>query len=278
MKRKLFISIMIFAGIWLFLHINNSWLQTTSYTVESERIPQAFDGLKIVQLSDLHDATFGEEQADLAKKVESLKPDLIFLTGDIIDSNRYNLANTLNLVEKLVKISDVFYVTGNHEVAINQVSEISEALQALGVKRLRNESRIISVNGEEIAIAGIDDPLMRNMETSEVVVGESIDIASENVPSDAYTLLLSHRPEVFDVYADKKVDLVFTGHAHGGQIRIPGLGGMIAPSQGWFPSYTSGKHEQGMTTMIVNRGLGNSLFPFRILNRPEIVILTLKSS
>ncbi|CAM4074942.1 metallophosphoesterase [Lederbergia lenta] len=278
MKRKLFIFILLIAGIWIFLYVNNTWLQTTSYTIQSNRIPKAFDNLTIVQLSDLHDATFGEKQTDLANKVKKLKPDLIFLTGDLVDSNRYNLTNSIHLVEQLVAIADVYYVTGNHEVAVNQVDEIKDALHSLGVKSLTNEAKMITHNGEEISIIGINDPLMNGLGDTETTIGDFMDEALANVPQDTYKLLLSHRPEAFDMYVKKEVDLVFTGHAHGGQFRLPGIGGLVAPGQGWFPAYTAGSHERGITTMLVNRGLGNSLIPFRILNRPEIIIVTLKST
>lgn len=277
MKRKIIIFIVLVGLVWAFLHINNNWLQTTEYIIESERIPSSFDGMKIVQLSDLHDATFGDKQIKLVDKVKNLNPDFIFITGDLIDSNRYKLQNSLDLVEQLTDFAEVFYVTGNHEVAVNEVDEITGALESLGVFVLKNEAVTIEQNGEILLIAGIEDPLMKVTDETEVAVANSIDIAMEGMPKNAYTLLLSHRPEVFDIYVEKEMDVTFSGHAHGGQVRIPGLGGVIAPGQGWFPTYTSGKHEQGNTTMFVSRGLGNSIIPFRILNRPEIIAVTLKS-
>lgn len=278
MKRKWMILVLTVAVIWLFLYMNNHWLQTTTYTVESERLPQAFAGLTIVQVSDLHDARFGKQQSKLVEKVKRQQPDLIFLTGDLIDSNRYDLARSLEAVEQLVALADVYYVTGNHEVAVNQVDEIKSALVSLGVHVLTNEAHILTKAGEQIAIAGVDDPLMRATELPEVPVSDYVDEALLHIPEDMFTLLLSHRPEVFTVYGEKAVDVVFTGHAHGGQVRIPGVGGLIAPGQGWLPDYTAGKHETGNASMIISRGLGNSIVPFRILNRPEIVVVKLKRS
>jgi len=276
MKTKITVLILVIACIWIFLYMNNHWLQESSYEIQSDRIPQAFDGLKIVQLSDLHDATFGEGQTKLAEKVKKLDPDLIFLTGDFIDSNRYNLENSLDLIEKLVDITDVYYVTGNHEVAINRVGGIMNAFQSKGVHVLNNKTEILSVNGEQLALSGVEDPLMKGMELPEEAVEKSMKRAYSKVSSHTYRILLSHRPEVFDVYIEQEVDLVLTGHAHGGQIRIPGVGGLIAPGQGWMPKYTAGKHTSGVTTMIVNRGLGNSIIPYRVFNRPEIVVVTLR--
>ena len=277
MIRKLLQFTLFVAAVWIFLYINNNWIQTSTYIIETERVPPAFDGLTIVQLSDLHDATFGDKQSKLVEKVRKTNPDLVFITGDFIDSNRYDLQNSLDLVEQLTTFTSVYYVTGNHEVAINKVDEIKDALTSLGVRVMANEGEMLTRDGNAIAIVGIEDPLMRSTEIPEVVVGESLDRAMEQIPPQTYKLLLSHRPEVFDVYINKEVDLVFTGHAHGGQVRIPGVGGLIAPGQGWFPLYTAGKHTTGITNMVVSRGLGNSIMPFRIFNRPEIVVMTLKS-
>ncbi|MFK4998595.1 metallophosphoesterase [Bacillus sp. N9] len=277
MKRIIIITLILIIACYLFLHINNKWLQTTFYTIESKRIPQSFDGLTIVQLSDLHDATFGKQQWALINKVKKLNPDLIFLQ-DLIDSNRYDLENSLQLIKQLVTMTDVYYVTGNHEVAVNEVEQIKHELTKLGVHVMTNEAKRLTRNGEEIVLAGIDDPLMKNQFAPHIVVDEMIDQALTGAPRGEYTILLSHRPEVFDVYIDQQLDLVFTGHAHGGQLRLPGFGGLIAPGQGWFPSYTSGKHQRGITEMIINRGLGNSIFPYRIFNRPEIVVATLRHS
>lgn len=276
MISKLAKLLLFVAFVWIFLYANNHWLQVSSYDISSERIPESFDGLVIVQISDLHDAEFGKEQMELAEKVKKLNPDFIFLTGDLIDSNRYDLEKSLNLVRKLAGITDIFYVTGNHEVAVNRVEEITGALESIGVNVLKNESIVIERNGERLAIAGIEDPLMKPAEQTEKTIAKSMDIALNGIPDQTYRVLLSHRPEVFDVYVDRQVDLIFTGHAHGGQLRIPGIGGLIAPGQGWFPKYTSGLHTKGITTMAVSRGLGNSLIPYRIFNRPEIVVATLR--
>ncbi|WP_062106622.1 metallophosphoesterase [Bacillus niameyensis] len=278
MKKKIVRILVVILFLWAFLEVNNSWLQTTDYEIESERIPGAFDGLKIVQVSDLHDAQFGDNQSRLAKKIKKLDPDFVFLTGDFIDSRRYDLQNSLDFVEQIIDFTEVFYVLGNHEVAVNEVGEITDALSSLGVHVLRNQAITIEKNNEKIAIAGVDDPLMRAQSLPEDVMVEMLDEALSTVPDETYTLLLSHRPEIFDVYVNDQVDLVFSGHAHGGQIRIPGIGGLIAPGQGLFPAYTAGKHEQGQTTMLVSRGLGNSLFPFRIFNLPELVVVTLRTS
>lgn len=277
MFRKLLLLIAVIVAIAVFLYANNHWLQTTEYTIESPKIPESFDGFRIVQLSDLHDSLFGEGQEKLVRKVEKLSPDVVFVTGDLIDSNRYNLEQSLELVEKLVQFTDVYYVTGNHEVATQRVEEIEAAVRSVGAHVLSDESVKLTKNGESMALIGIEDPLTRSVTEDPEFVRDAIEEASKNVPEDEYKILLSHRPEFFDTYVQMGMDITFSGHAHGGQVRIPGVGGLNAPGQGWFPEYTSGRHISGEYSMIISRGLGNSIFQYRVFNRPEIVFVTLSS-
>ncbi|ANU09825.1 metallophosphoesterase ykuE [Planococcus antarcticus DSM 14505] len=271
--KKLTVFILIVLLIWSGIWISNKWVQTTEYTVTSEKLPEAFDGTRIVQVSDLHNATFGRNQSSLIEKVEAAGPDAIFLTGDLVDSNRYDLGASLVLVDALVEMSSVYYVTGNHEVASNQVAEIASALRERGVVVLADESVEWEKAGATIQVAGIDDPLM----VPDIHEDEATQNSLEHAQlTDDFTLLLAHRPEYLSVYAEEEVDVVFSGHAHGGQIRIPGLGGLIAPGQGWFPKVTEGIFEKDQTEMVVSRGLGNSTFPVRIFNLPEVVVVTLE--
>ena len=270
MKKLLKFIVFIFA-VYVFFYVNNHWIVTTEHTYESEKVPASFDGYRITQVTDLHDATFGDKQLNLVEKVRATNPDAIFITGDLVDSRRYNLQNSLQAVEQFVDFADVYYVLGNHEVALNNMEEIYAALSELGVRVLPNEAVVFERDGERLAIAGIEDPLMGQ------TVPAMLDEAIGSVVDDTFTMLLSHRPEQFDSYVNQEIDLVFTGHAHGGQIRLPFIGGLFAPSQGMLPTYTAGVFEEDETTMIVGRGLGNSVFPFRIFNLPEIVTVELHS-
>ena len=270
MFKKLVKYILVIASLIVFLYVNNNWLTVSNQTVESSQIPASFDGYRIVQVSDLHDATFGENQQRLVNKIQQEKPDMIVITGDIIDSNRYDLQNSLDLIDQIVELADVYYVTGNHEVATNDVDRIKEQLTARGVRVLSNETLTIKRDGETISLTGIEDPLMGDV-SSEM-------IAASNVPSDAFTLLLAHRPEDFQAYVDAGIDVTLSGHAHGGQFRIPFVGGLVAPGQGYFPKFTAGIYEQDQSKLIVSRGLGNSIIPIRLFNLPEIVVVTLKSN
>ena len=270
MFRKLLKIPLTVVLIIAFFHINNSWLTVSNHTIESSKIPATFDGYRILQISDLHDATFGENQQSLVRKIRKAKPDIIVITGDLIDSNRYNLENSMNVVDQIVELADVYYVTGNHEVATNDIDRIKEVLTASGVRVLSNETVKITRDGSSISLSGIEDPLM-GQEAAEM-------IDTSNVSSDLFKVLLAHRPEDFQAYADAGIDVTFSGHAHGGQFRIPFVGGLVAPGQGYFPEYTAGIHEQGESKLVVSRGLGNSIIPIRLFNLPEIIVVTLKSN
>lgn len=263
--KKLLKLVLFVAAVYVFLYVNNNWMMTTELVYESEKIPESFHGYRVTQITDLHDATFGKNQSRLVEKVRATKPDVIFITGDLVDSRRYDLQNSLQAVEQFVEIADVYYVLGNHEVALNLMDEIYLALTDLGVHVLPNDAVVLERDGERIAIAGIEDPLMGRP------VSEMIDQAMKDVDDGLFTMLLSHRPEQFETYVEKEMDYVFTGHAHGGQVRLPFIGGLVAPSQGLLPKYTAGIFEKNDTTMVISRGLGNSVFPYRIFNLPQLI-------
>jgi len=269
--KKLFKLLAWIVGICLFLYVNNHWIVITERTYENKKIPRQFDGFRITQISDLHDALFGENQEKLIEKVRKTNPDVILITGDLIDSNRYDLEQSLMAVRGFVNIADVYYVIGNHEVAVNRVEEIYDALEGMGVHILPNAAAMVERAGEAIAIAGIEDPL--NGVDTQTMLNKAL----SDVPERLFTVLLAHRPEKFGIYAKNEIDLVFSGHAHGGQIRLPFVGGLVAPGQGFFPEYTAGFYKKIDTTMNVNRGLGNSGAPFRIFNFPEISVVELKA-
>ncbi|WP_253724347.1 metallophosphoesterase [Sporosarcina sp. HYO08] len=250
-------------------------MKTTWYEVISEKIPESVAPFRIVQLSDVHDSMFGENHEQVVRKVKMITPHAIFITGDLIDSNRYNLEQSLQLIRALQYVAPLYYVTGNHEIATNDTDHIKEELQLLGVHVLSNEAMVINtLENELIAIGGIEDPLSSVLEEKDAIQ-LAIQEAFRHVPDTTFKMLLSHRPEHFDLYAENHVDLTFSGHAHGGQFRIPGIGGLIAPGQGWFPKFTSGIYERNDHQMVVSRGLGNSIIPIRLFNQPEIVVVTL---
>jgi predicted MPP superfamily phosphohydrolase len=189
----------------------------------------------------------------------------------LIDARRYEEQVSLTLMKRLVAIAPTYFVTGNHEWSSGQFAALEGKQRDAGVQVLRNEAMQLTRAAASIRLLGIDDPLGSYDEGN--TVASAITSAA---PENAFTLLLSHRPEWFSVYVNLGVDVVFSGHAHGGQVRIPFVGGLIAPNQGWLPAYTAGAHQNEATTMIVSRGLGNSVIPQRVFNRPEIVVVTLR--
>lgn len=274
-KRILILLVIILVSFGVFLYKENTTIGVTQLEINSSKLPQSFNGFTIVQLSDIHDSKFGENNFQLVNEVKAQFPDAIFITGDFIDRNRYNLEQSLEIIKQLQFVAPLYYVTGNHEISSNDVDHIKTELTQLGVHVLSDESLVIEKTPtEKIAIGGIEDPLSSTMVERDFVK-EAIDRTFADVPEEMFKLLLSHRPEQFEVYVDRKIDLVFSGHAHGGQFRLPGVGGIVAPGQGWFPKYTSGIHEMNESQMIVSRGLGNSIVPIRVFNQPEIVVATL---
>ena len=277
-KRWLFLLIGL-ALLLYFFHFQNNSIVTSEYTISSDKVPHHFNGFKIVQLSDLHSKSFGNDQSDLVNKVKKSQADLILFTGDLVDSNRYNEESSLILMEKLVEIAPVYYVTGNHEWWSGQFNTLEKQLNNIGVHVMRNTSEEMTIETDSIQIIGIDDPAnVKESNGERSKTEENIVKSMQNIKeNDDFQILLSHRPELLSLYSEYEFDVVFSGHAHGGQFRLPFVGGLMAPDQGLFPTYTSGTYKLDNTTMIVNRGLGNSIIPLRIFNRPEIVVVTLNT-
>lgn len=223
-----------------------------------------------------HSLRQGNEK--LLKIIEAAKPDIIAVTGDIVDSRRTNTEIALKFLEKALSIAPVYYVTGNHEFRIDNTESFLDEIKSLGVAILENERIILNKENQKISLCGIHDPYV----SSGYPLGDETPAVSRSLEdlqsSDAFTVLLSHRPEFFDIYAEHGFNLVLSGHAHGGQFRFPFVGGFIAPGQGLFPEYDSGLYKKDDTSMIVSRGLGNSIIPLRLFNRPEIVTIVLSAN
>lgn len=271
-KRRLYISILIIFLSWLYF--GNYTLQTTKLTISDKKLPDSFNGFKIAHLSDVHNKDWGDT---LIEPIEVYNPDIIVITGDLIDSSTDDMNRTSSLIQKLTRIAEVYFVSGNHEASSDLYNELEALLVDEGAIVLKNKSIKYKRNNQEIRIVGIEDPsfISRSSmlkEQEAVIENHLYELMFEN---NQYTLLLSHRPELFELYVQNDVNLVLSGHAHGGQFRFPFIGGLIAPNQGLFPAYTSGIYEEGKTRMIVSRGLGNSIIPIRVNNRPEIIFIEL---
>lgn len=280
MPKKKKILLAVCAAVLLPLLIWTIWsntaLQLTEFTIQSPEISEAFDGFRIAQVSDLHNGGLAEK---VLTKLRSLQPDIIAITGDLIDSRHTDVAAALDFVEQAVVIAPCYYVTGNHESRIlEEYALLKTGLLALGVTVLENSSVTLERDGETITILGIQDPAFeadywRVMEAD--VVEKYLNPLSRE---SGFSILLSHRPEFMDLYAQYSIDLVLSGHVHGGQFRLPVLGGLFGPGQGFFPKYDSGLYEEGNTRMIVSRGIGNSVIPLRFNNCPEVILITLTCS
>lgn len=262
-----------------FIIADNYNVRATEYTVEAATLPKSFDNFKIVQISDLHNTEFGKDNEKLLKIIKEQNPDVVVVTGDTIDGFFTNIQTPIKLFEEVLEICDVYLVVGNHEIRSDSTLyfDFLDTLTEMGVVVLKDESAYIEKNGEKIQVIGLNDASNYKAvygDTYKEALTEAINTLDEE---DAFTVLLSHHPELFKEYAKTDVDLVFSGHAHGGQVRIPFLGGIIAPDQGVLPQYTEGSFTENNTTMIVSRGLGNSIIPLRINNPPEVVVVNLKA-
>ncbi len=277
-KGVAFLLLAVFLAVFiLWIAWGNRALTLTRYTLSSERLPKEFDGFTIAQVSDLHNAELGEENKTLLKMLKNAAPDLIAMTGDLVDSRKTDTEIALRFALEAAKIAPCYYVTGNHEARLTQAEyeNLEQGLLNAGVTILHDREERITIGDSSISLIGIDD-----MRFTEKYGGTDTEMQASKIKalsSGGYTLLLSHRPEFFKSYVRAGVDLVLSGHAHGGQFRLPVIGGVFAPNQGLFPKYDSGVFTDGNTNMIVSRGIGNSLFPFRINNRPETVLIELKS-
>lgn len=262
------------------LAIGNNHLQTSSFEVESARLPASFEGYCIVQVSDLHGHHFGANHSRLLEAIRRAKPDLIAVTGDLTRAGMWRPAYVDGLARELRDIAPAYYVTGNHDHYAGDLSRLLQVLECEGVLPLSGTSVAISRGSESIVVAGIDDPRSygRDEETREAD-GRWVSALGRlraSIGRENYSVLLSHRPEALAEYERLGFDLVLSGHAHGGQVRLPLLGPLYAPDQGWLPPLAAGVHRRGATTLVVSRGLGNSTMPLRVLNRPELVVVRLR--
>lgn len=267
MRRTLTLLVIIALTLGLLLWGNKA-LQTSTYTVTSTQLPQEFEGYTIAQVSDLHNAEFGDGNQKLLDRIREANPNIIVLTGDLVDSHKTDTALALNFARQASTIAPTYYITGNHEAWLGEGLDLFlTQLAAAGVTILRDQATDLHYQGASITLAGLDDPDAATQPTAQRL--------QPLVNPQDYEILLAHRPEDIQLYASAGADLVLSGHAHGGQIRLPIVGGLVAPGQGFLPTYDAGTYREGTTTMVVSRGLGNSLVPLRINNRPELVVITL---
>ena len=309
--KRLLIGAGILAGLFCLNYWMNHQIFVRHMKIESASLPEEFQDFQIVQLTDIHSIRSQEQMEKILKKVRKEQPEVIVVTGDLVDSDYYtNSANviaaeaenevtaefeiaeaipdiaTLQLMEELLTIAPVYMVYGNHEMILLDDPEnnpLKVAMEEAGVVLLNHEKVRLEKKGEFIWLTGVQDPIVLYKDPLFADSGNNnrerlaaeLDYVLEDVKEEDYVVLLSHRPEYFEMYTEYPVDLALTGHAHGGQIRIPFIGGLYAPSQGWFPKYTSGLYEDGNFKMITSRGIGDSKKLMRVFNPPEIISVQL---
>ena len=254
-------------------------MQLNRFTVTSSLLPPEFDGMSIAVVSDLHNAVFGDDNEELINMLKEADPDIIAITGDIVDSRRTDVDAAVSFAVQAAGTAPCYYVTGNHEARIpqEQYNRLEKGLTDAGVIVLHNEQITVEKDGARLLIAGMDDPDYFSPTGALPGTASQPDdtVLNNLIEPGSYNILLAHKPEYFNNYCTAGAQLVLSGHAHGGQFRLPFIGGLVAPGQGLFPEYDSGLYEQGGTVMAVSRGLGNSIIPLRVNNRPEIMLITL---
>lgn len=282
-KNKLKIIIILLLGLLLVSIVDNNSISTNYYNISSKKIPRDFDNFKILQISDLHNKDFpevfykGKDEANksiynpkLIDLINAEDPDIIIVTGDLIDSRSPDEDIALDLLNNITNKYPVYYISGNHEERSGKSDYYKEIILKSGAKVLANETIDLYIEDSKISLTGVDDYIS-------FTDYRQFKNTLRDLKRDNYNILLSHRSSLFETYVNAGYDLSFSGHAHGGQIRLPILGGLLSPDQGLFPQYDSGLHTRDNSSMIISRGLGNSIFPLRIYNRPELVVTILRS-
>ena len=273
MKKILKTAALVAGGAVIAKGLDNR-LEITRHNVRSAKIPAEFDGYKIVQISDVH----SDEVSGLVDAIRLEKPDIIVSTGDLAHhTGGYEKA--LSLIDTLLDIAPVYFVSGNHEAWRTDCSQMDRALADLGAKPLHNKTITLEQSGAKIGLSGIDDPFSVVSQKIRDYLDRAVTSLS---PADDYNILLFHRANWLDYFADGGFDLIISGHMHGGQMRVPGFGGVISPRSSWasgkkilFPKYVGGRYKNDETEYIVSRGLGNPMFIPRVFNRPELVVISL---
>lgn len=263
--KRWIIIFCILAIALLFCYYENQHLVVTEYSISNKKVSDELAGYKILQISDFHNVRFGFDNDSFIKKIDEIAPDIVVVTGDLVDSNHTNVNVSLDMIERVASKYPVYYVTGNHEYWLSEEdrTQLFSGMENCGVVILNNESVQIEVGESSFSLIGLDDKSLLNFQLSSII------------NEDMLNVVLAHEPQYFNNYSSEGADIVFTGHAHGGQFILPFIGAVYAPDQGFSPKYTSGTFVSGDTTMIVSRGLGNSVIPVRLFNYPELVVVTL---
>lgn len=249
-------------------------LKVVSYTVKTDKVDEK---IRIALLTDLHGCTYGKNQKRLIQAVEKENPDVVLLGGDIFD-DKVPYEKSEETIKQLAEKYPCYYVTGNHEYWSYDVDTILKIVEKHGIKILSGEADRLEIRGQAMNVGGVDDPDVVRYTIDGTAIQEQLKTTESELDSELFSVLLSHRPELAELYQQHDFDLVLCGHAHGGQWRIPGiLNGLYAPNQGLFPKYAGGRYDFDNQILIVSRGLAReSTLALRIFNRPELVIVDIE--
>lgn len=262
---------------------DNYTVGTKIFRLKEKKIPRSFDGLRILHLSDLHNSNYGINNDLLVKKINQLNPDLVFYTGDMVDERSTERSNFITLAKALSEKYPAYYVTGNHEDSLRQgdKNKLLAEVENLGINILHNEKISLNRDGSEVNLYGLNleskyyrktyDRFTRELQLSKEKLEEIL-----GVKEAGYTMMLAHNPLYFDAYSAYGADLIFSGHVHGGLIRLPIIGGILSPDRFFNPKYDRGLFEDKGSTMITSPGLGG--IKFRFFNRPMIYLVVLESA
>ena len=256
----------------------NKHLKVTKKELFFKNLPKSFDNFKIAQVSDIHCDKVGISDLVFIDKIRKFNPDIIVITGDMLDSYKNDMDIVYNILSQLSAITTCYFVSGNHELRLpKEYEQLKSILEKLKIVNLNNNAIEINNKKDRINLVGVEDyNYFKNLD--KINHRENFNNQLEKLyKKNIFNILLAHRPEKIKTYSDNNFDLVFSGHAHGGQWRLPFLGAIFSPSQGFLPKYSHGIYNENDTTLVVSQGLGNSSFPIRINNRIELVLVTLKN-
>lgn len=274
--------ILVFALFLIYVIRANHHIQVTVRKYVNGKLPEAFAGFRIVQLSDIHADLPGKKAERIMQAVRQSQPDIVVITGDVVDhvhNKPRQFARAQKLLQDLGREFQCYYVTGNHEYMHPECEEMIPFIeQHTDIHVLHDSVALLERGGQQVHIWGVDDPYalyQGKVPAKYCTPAEQFKqkLQKHRPQKEAFHILLSHRPEFFETYVNQGFDLVFTGHAHGGQFRGPFGVCVIAPDQGLFPKLTQHFHCSNGTTMYISRGLGNSVVPLRLFNDPEIVVV-----
>lgn len=255
--------------------ISTHYISLSTYFFDSPKLTLK-NPLRIIHLSDFHNTRFFPDNEALFDIIKKQQPHAILFSGDIIDRHNPDEEAVFKFLGSLINIAPVYFVTGNHEYYYHGSHSFLQKLKQTDIHFLDNQIDIIEVEGQKVEIIGLSDHCkIKHMDRKEYMWTRMKGIMSES-RSEHYSILISHKPHFFDIYRTFDIDLILAGHVHGGQIAIPAVGPIFAPDEGFFPKLASGKVEDGNTTMIINRGLGNGRIPFRFFANPEVGLITIE--